>query len=105
MPGEQRTLNDGCSFGFVIGPICACGGTIRARSTMPGVPFSSRQETSAHHAKLGDDGCFVQFRVVAHGFRGGFHRFLVARAEARNACCTRLPSWPAPCPARRRDSA
>src|SRR6516165_3240259 len=31
----------------VMGPIRLCGGYTRARSTMPGVPLSSRKETSA----------------------------------------------------------
>ena len=60
---------------------CAAGRPC-ARSTMPGVPFSSRKETSASPTReLGDHLVDIELRVGAEGLGGGFDGFLIARRE------------------------
>src|SRR3981189_2026458 len=75
------------------GPIWLPGGTMKARSTIVGRPFSSRKETGASLTPSpgvtrpafslgrGDDALSLQLRVGPQRVGGRFDRFLVLRRE------------------------
>ncbi len=68
---------------------------MNARSTMPGRPFSSRNDTSASPTPSS----VIAFAVSSSGFArivsaAAFTAFWSRGVKARSACWTRLPSWP-----------
>ncbi len=70
------------------------GGTIQARSTMAGTPFSSCIETRAPPPEFQDCSGRVEGGIRPEGLGGGPDGLLVPGVKARRACWTRLPSWP-----------
>src|SRR5262252_7864365 len=79
----------------VIGPSWLPGGTMKARSTMQGLPFSSSSDTSASPTPSS----VITFSAFSFGLGRSvsaavFTAFWSRGVNARSACCTRLPSWP-----------
>ena len=71
-----------CRCSGVMGPIWLCGGQTNARSTMPGVPFSSRKETSASPtASSVITVSTFSFGIRAEGLGRRLHGFLIAGRE------------------------
>ena len=68
---------------------------IQTRSTMPGVPLASRNETRASPTPSSEMAFAVSSAGLARMVSAAVRTAFWSRGvKARSACCTRLPSWP-----------
>ena len=82
VPFSTEPLITAARSASVIGPMRDAGGRIHARSTIVGVPFSSRNETSASPTPSSRDRFLgIERRIRAQRRRRGLDGFLIARRE------------------------